>query len=139
MEVGLLSELYAGDELVAAQFGLRCDPVLAGWHLTYSAALPKYSPGLIPVLHLARAAAASGIHRINMGRGAAEYKAMFSSRDLFVAEGQVVRRSSGRGTALGPVRIGAWASSVRQRASALVPAGYGLGAHFTLREGERRP
>jgi CelD/BcsL family acetyltransferase involved in cellulose biosynthesis len=92
---GLLSELYAGDELVAVQFGLRCGPVLAGWHLAYNTALPRYSPGLISILHLARAAAASGIQHIDMGRGAAEYKAMFSSRDLVVAEGQVVRRSSG--------------------------------------------
>jgi CelD/BcsL family acetyltransferase involved in cellulose biosynthesis len=92
---GLLSELYAGDQLVAVQFGLRCGPVLAGWHLTYNTALPRYSPGLIQILHLARAAAASGIHRIDMGRGAAAYKTMFSSQDLFVAEGQVVRRSSG--------------------------------------------
>ena len=92
---GLLSELYAGDQLVAVQFGLRCGPVLAGWHLTYNTALPRYSPGLIQILHLARAAAASGIHRIDMGRGAAEYKAMFSSQDPFMAEGQVVMRSSG--------------------------------------------
>jgi CelD/BcsL family acetyltransferase involved in cellulose biosynthesis len=92
---GLLSELYAGDELVALQFGLRCGPVLAGWHLTYNTALRRYSPGLIQILHLAEAASASGIHRIDMGRGAAPYKSMFSSEDLFVAEGQVVRRSLG--------------------------------------------
>jgi CelD/BcsL family acetyltransferase involved in cellulose biosynthesis len=92
--VGLLSELYAGDELVAVQFGLRCGPVLAGWHLTYNAARPRYSPGLLQILHLARAAAASGIKTIDMGRGAAGYKAMFSSHEHFVAEGQVVRRSS---------------------------------------------
>jgi CelD/BcsL family acetyltransferase involved in cellulose biosynthesis len=93
---GVLSELYAGDELVAIQFGLRCGPVLAGWHLTYNAGLPRYSPGLLQILHLARAAAASGIQTIHMGRGATAYKAMFSSsQDLFVAEGQVVRRSSG--------------------------------------------
>jgi CelD/BcsL family acetyltransferase involved in cellulose biosynthesis len=92
---GVLSALYAGDELVAVQFGLRCGSVLAGWHLAYNRALPRYSPGLIQILHLARAAAACGIDRIDMGRGAAAYKAMFSSQDLFVAEGQVVRRSPG--------------------------------------------
>jgi CelD/BcsL family acetyltransferase involved in cellulose biosynthesis len=86
------------------QFGLRCGPVLAGWHLTYNTALPGYSPGLIQILHLARAAAARGIHRIDMGRGAAGYKAMFSSQDLFVAGGEVVRRSSG--AALYSVRYG---------------------------------
>jgi CelD/BcsL family acetyltransferase involved in cellulose biosynthesis len=90
---GLLSELYAGDRLVALQFGLRCGPVLAGWHLTYNRALSKYSPGLIQILHLARAAAADGIVRIDMGRGAADYKDMFSSQNLFVAEGEVLRRS----------------------------------------------
>jgi CelD/BcsL family acetyltransferase involved in cellulose biosynthesis len=107
---GVLSELYAGERLVAVQFGLRCGPVLAGWHLTYNTDLPRYSPGLIQILHLARAAAASGIHRIDMGRGAAEYKAMFSSEDLLVAEGQVVRHSSG--AALHSVR---YASECRLR------------------------
>lgn len=92
---GLLSELYAGDELVAVQFGLRCGPVLSGWHLTYNTALPRYSPGLLQILHLARAAAACGIQTIDMGRGATAYKAMFSSTELFVAEGQAVRRSPG--------------------------------------------
>ncbi|MCR8692920.1 GNAT family N-acetyltransferase [Rhodococcus pyridinivorans] len=99
---GILSGLYAGDRLLAVQFGLRCGEVLAGWHLTYNIALPRYSPGLIQILHLARAAADAGIQQIDMGRGAAEYKTLFSSQDPLVAEGQVVTRS--RGATLHSVR-----------------------------------
>jgi CelD/BcsL family acetyltransferase involved in cellulose biosynthesis len=92
---GLLSQLYAGEQLVAVTFCLRCGPLLDGWHLAYNSALRRYSPGLLQILHLAQAAAAAGIHRIDMGPGAAPYKVMFSSQDSFVAEGQVVRRSLG--------------------------------------------
>lgn len=94
---GLQSELYAGDQLVALHFGLRAGPVLAGWHLTYNRELPKYSPGLIQILQLARSAADAGIERIDMGAGAASYKEMFSSGEVMVAAGEVVRRSAASG------------------------------------------
>lgn len=91
---GLQSELYAGDQVVALHFGLRAGPVLAGWHLTYNRDLPKYSPGLIQILQLARSAADAGIERIDMGAGTASYKEMFSSGSVIVAAGEVVRQSA---------------------------------------------
>jgi CelD/BcsL family acetyltransferase involved in cellulose biosynthesis len=91
---GLQSELYAGDQLVALHFGLRAGPVLAGWHLTYNRELPKYSPGLIQILQLARSAPEAGIGRIDMGAGAASYKDLFSSGNVVVASGEVFRRSA---------------------------------------------
>lgn len=91
---GLQSALYAGDQLVALHFGLRAGPVLAGWHLTYNRELPKYSPGLIQILQLARSAADAGIERIDMGAGTASYKDLFSSGEVVVAAGEVVRRSA---------------------------------------------
>jgi hypothetical protein len=44
-------------------------------------------------LHTAQAAATAGIHYIDLGRGAMDYKDLFKSWDLYVAEGQIVRRS----------------------------------------------
>ncbi len=107
---GVLSQLYAGEQLVGLQFGLRCGPLLAGWHITYNSALRRYSPGLIQIRQLAQAAADAGIHRIDMGRGAAPYKAMFSSQDPVVAEGEVVRRSLGA-----PLQKARYASERRLR------------------------
>ncbi|MCA1709048.1 MAG: GNAT family N-acetyltransferase, partial [Actinobacteria bacterium] len=53
----------------------------------------KSSPGLLLHLGLAEAAAATGMNHIDMGRGPKEYKELLKSRDLVVAEGQVLRRA----------------------------------------------
>ncbi|MGH3920253.1 MAG: GNAT family N-acetyltransferase [Pseudonocardiaceae bacterium] len=89
---GLLSVLYAGEQLVAAHFGLRSARVIAAWFPTYDIRFSRLSPGLLLHLRLAEAAAADGVDHIDMGRGAKEYKESFKSRDLIVAEGRVVRR-----------------------------------------------
>lgn len=89
---GLLSCLYAGEELVAAHFGLRSDWVIPTWFLAYNTGFKKYSPGLLLQLCLAEAAATAGMNHIDMGKGAKEYKEVFKSRDLVVAEGRVLRR-----------------------------------------------
>ncbi len=89
---GLLSCLYAGEQLVAAHFGLRYDRVIAAWFPTYDIRFSRLSPGLLLHLYLAEAAAADGVDHIDLGRGAKDYKESFKSRDLVVAEGRVVRR-----------------------------------------------
>jgi CelD/BcsL family acetyltransferase involved in cellulose biosynthesis len=89
---GLLSCLYAGDQLVAGNFGLRSDQVIPTWFTAYDTRFKKYSPGLLLPLCLAEAAAAAGMNHIDMGRGPKEYKEFFKSRDLVVAEGRVLRR-----------------------------------------------
>ncbi|HUN33867.1 MAG TPA: GNAT family N-acetyltransferase [Trebonia sp.] len=91
---GLLSALYAGDHLVAAQFGLRTEALLVGWFTAYDTSLGKYSPGLIHIKGLAEEMAAAGIRAIDMGGGAKNYyKETMKSYDSLVAQGVVTSRS----------------------------------------------
>jgi CelD/BcsL family acetyltransferase involved in cellulose biosynthesis len=91
---GLLSVLYAGDQVVAAQFGLRTETLLVGWFTGYEASLRKYSPGLIHIKGLAEEMAAAGVRMIDMGGGAKNYyKETMKSDDSFVAQGVVTSRS----------------------------------------------
>jgi CelD/BcsL family acetyltransferase involved in cellulose biosynthesis len=91
---GMLSGLYAGDRLVAAQFGLRTEDLLVGWFTGYETSLGKYSPGLVHIKALAEEMAAAGIRTIDMGGGAKNYyKETMKSYDGFVAQGIVAGRS----------------------------------------------
>lgn len=91
---GLLSVLYAGDQPVAAQFGLRTKSLLVGWFTAYDTRLSKYSPGLLHHLRLTEEAAASGISTIDMGAGTRNYyKETLKTDDSVVAQGFVTGRS----------------------------------------------
>jgi CelD/BcsL family acetyltransferase involved in cellulose biosynthesis len=89
----ILSVLYAGDAPVAAHFGMRFERVLAYWFPSYDTSYAAYSPGAIHNLRMVEAAAAAGIELIDLGKGAKRYKETMKSRDIFVAEGVVTRRS----------------------------------------------
>jgi CelD/BcsL family acetyltransferase involved in cellulose biosynthesis len=90
---GELSMLYADDQPIAGHFGLRTEQVLVGWFPAYDVRFAKYSPGLIQHLRMAEAAAATGIQYIDLGKGQREYKDAMKTRELMVAEGQVLRPS----------------------------------------------
>lgn len=90
---GMLSVLYAGDQPVAAQFGLGAGNIFHGWFTAYDPRFSRYSPGLILVKKMAEEFPA-GIHLIYMGRGSNSYKDAMKSRDVFVAEGVAVSRSA---------------------------------------------
>jgi CelD/BcsL family acetyltransferase involved in cellulose biosynthesis len=90
---GLLSVLYAGDQPVAAQFGLRAGDILVGWFTGYDARFAKYSPGLIHLRQMAEQLAATGVCAIYMGKGALRYTKFLRSYDILVAEGVVTGRS----------------------------------------------
>jgi CelD/BcsL family acetyltransferase involved in cellulose biosynthesis len=89
---GMLSLLYAGEQLVAGHLGLRSASVLPTWFPSYDTRFRRHSPGLLLHLELAKAAAAAGIDQIDLGRGSKDYKEELKSGDLHVAEGRVVRR-----------------------------------------------
>jgi CelD/BcsL family acetyltransferase involved in cellulose biosynthesis len=91
---GNLEALYSGDELVAANFSMRADWLLASWFSAYSRAFGKYSPGALLRWRSAEVAATNGIRQISLGRGPEGYKLMFKNADQFVFEGQVTRRSA---------------------------------------------
>jgi len=86
---GLLSVLYAGDEMVAAHMGLRSHTSWHWWFPTYDPRFAKYSAGLILLLAMAERAAARGIGRIDLGRGESRYKRRLMSASVWVAGGCV--------------------------------------------------
>jgi CelD/BcsL family acetyltransferase involved in cellulose biosynthesis len=91
---GVLSALYAGDDLVAAQFGLRSERLFVGWFTAYDTRFRKYAPGVVHLRLLAEEMADVGISVIDMGAGAENYyKEVMKSRDGYVALGIVTNRS----------------------------------------------
>lgn len=84
---GVLSALWVGDTLAAAHFGIRTRRVLHYWIPAYNHELARYSPGLLALMELARAAPEHGIERIDLGTGEERYKlrAATGSMDLAVA------------------------------------------------------
>jgi CelD/BcsL family acetyltransferase involved in cellulose biosynthesis len=87
----LLSVLYAGDTLVAADFGLRCGGLLGAWFSAYDLRFSRESPGMIQHLRMAEQAASLGVQLIDMGAGPGPYKDTLKSGDLSVGAGMVAR------------------------------------------------
>jgi len=92
--LGLLSVLYAGDQPVAAQFGLRNHRQLVGWFTGYDIRYAKYSPGLIHLMLMARELASASVQTIHMGKGALKYTQSLRNGDVPVSEGMVAARST---------------------------------------------
>jgi CelD/BcsL family acetyltransferase involved in cellulose biosynthesis len=90
---GTLSVLYVRDQEVAAHFGLRTDSTLSCWFPAYDIGLAKYSPGLLLHLKMAEAAAAAGLQRLDLGKGAEEYKQSLKTGDSVIGEGWIERPS----------------------------------------------
>jgi len=88
---GVLSVLYAGDEVAAVQMGLRSRDVWHHWFPAYNQKFAKYSPGLILFLRMAQHASAAGLHRIELGGGSYPYKQAFANSSIMLAEGAVAR------------------------------------------------
>jgi CelD/BcsL family acetyltransferase involved in cellulose biosynthesis len=91
---GRLSVLYAGDQMVAAHFGLSSPSVIPTWWPTYDTRFAPYSPGLHLHLEMARAAAEAGIGAIELGSGYKDYKEWLKTYDVVVGEGRVRRPSA---------------------------------------------
>lgn len=92
---GRLSALYAGDQLVAAHFGMRSREVWHWWFPVYSHAHAAYSPGSLLLLQVAQAAAAEGHRLLDLGKGDEPYKASFADIALPLMEGCVARDALG--------------------------------------------
>jgi CelD/BcsL family acetyltransferase involved in cellulose biosynthesis len=89
----VLSVMHAGEIPVAAHLNLRSGHVLAGWFPAYDTRFRRYSLGLNLRMRETEAAAAAGVHQIDMGKGFKDYKEKLKSHDIFVAEGIVTRPS----------------------------------------------
>jgi CelD/BcsL family acetyltransferase involved in cellulose biosynthesis len=86
---GTLSALYAGEVVAAVEFGIRTSRVWHSWFPAYNRELSRYSPGLMLVLELARAAAPLGIREIDLGKGEVRYKLALATGSHELLEGCV--------------------------------------------------
>jgi CelD/BcsL family acetyltransferase involved in cellulose biosynthesis len=86
---GMLSLLYAGDELLAGHFGMRSRNVWHYWFPSYDPRAAKYSPGLILLLKIAAHAPSIGIKTIDLGKGMSLYKERLMNTSINVATGSV--------------------------------------------------
>jgi len=93
---GLVSTLHAGDKLIAAMIGMRSYGVVSAWIPTLNPEYRKYSPGLLLHLELAKAAAADGVDRIDLGRGLNQLKISLGSASIPLALGAVDSRPVNR-------------------------------------------
>ena len=89
---GMLSALYAGDEIVAADMGMRSRHIWNSWDSAYNPKFARYSPGLLLMLDMARYAATTGLAGIELG-GCDEYpyKRSLMNRSVMLLEGTVGR------------------------------------------------
>ena len=72
---GVLSALWFGDTLAAAQLSIRSRRVLHYLIPAYNVELARFSPGIVCLVHVAHACAcAEGIERIELGIGDARFK-----------------------------------------------------------------
>lgn len=88
---GILSVLRAGDEVVAAHYGMIENGLLHYWFPTYNPAFGKYSPGTALFCSILQSATASGIHCLDMGYGEQPYKLKQADATGIVISGCVSR------------------------------------------------
>jgi CelD/BcsL family acetyltransferase involved in cellulose biosynthesis len=88
-----LSVLYAGEQPVSIQLGLRTRGVLMGWFTGYNVQFRKYSPGMIHVMRMAEELPSRGVEVLDMGKGAARFTKALKNGEVFVAEGTATARS----------------------------------------------
>jgi CelD/BcsL family acetyltransferase involved in cellulose biosynthesis len=90
---GILSAVYAGETLLAAQLGLRDGGVLHWWFPVYNRARSELGPGLILLRELIAAAPGNGITRIDLGKGDEDYKFRVMTGSVPVCTGEIVRHA----------------------------------------------
>lgn len=86
---GMLSALYAGEQLIAVHFGMRSATIWHYWFPAYNPTFAKYSPGVMLLLEMAKAATAMGIRAIDLGCGEHSYKERLMNGFVETASGRV--------------------------------------------------
>lgn len=86
---GMLSVLYAGEQVVAAHLGLRSRRAWHYWFPCYDRGFEKYSPGSILLMEMAKSAESLGLRHIDLGRGLQDYKLRFQNDGIALAAGLV--------------------------------------------------
>lgn len=91
---GQLVALFAGDDLVAAEFGMRSHGTYHSWIGTYNDKFFNASPGLMLLYQLASCAHEHGINIIDLGKGNEPYKQRIANGSLRIAEGCIDTRTT---------------------------------------------
>jgi CelD/BcsL family acetyltransferase involved in cellulose biosynthesis len=112
---GMLSALYAGEELVAVHMGMRSRTVWHYWMPAYEPRHAKLSPGLILLMRMAQAAPGLGITTIDMGKGQMDYKERFMNGSVPLAEGRVCMSRLVAAVADGVRQARVWMGRMRDR------------------------
>lgn len=86
---GILSVLYAGEQIAALHLGMMAAGVLHYWFPAYCPDLGRYSPGLVQLLRTVQDAPTLGLRRIDLGKGDEPFKASFMTGYTSVGEGAV--------------------------------------------------
>jgi CelD/BcsL family acetyltransferase involved in cellulose biosynthesis len=86
---GVCSVLRAGDRIVAAHMGMRSAHVLHYWFPAYDPQFAKFSTGIILLLRMAQALAATGLRTIDLGGGKSLYKTRLMTGEVAIQEGSV--------------------------------------------------
>lgn len=87
---GMLSALYARDQIVALHFGMRSRTVLNWWFPRHDERFDRNSPGIMLRLAVAEAMVATGLQRIDLGLGSeASYKPRLANGAIELVEGRV--------------------------------------------------
>lgn len=89
-----LSVTYAGDQIAAVHFGMRCRNLLHAWFPTYNVELSEFSPGFLHWIETMKSSQSTGISRIDLGKGNEHYKTRFMSGAVTVQQGTVDLHSS---------------------------------------------
>lgn len=105
---GILSTLHAGDDLLAAHFGMRSQTVWHYWFPSYHHGYGNFSPGLLMLLDMAKTAQSLGLHVIDLGKGDAPYKTRMMSYGVPIAEGRIELPSIAASVRQLRVRSEAW-------------------------------
>ena len=88
---GVLSVLWAGDEIVAGHYGVRSTNTLHYWFPIVAPEFGKYSPGIQLVLEMCREATANRIQEIDLGYGNQEFKYKLANDSYQVLCGTAAR------------------------------------------------
>jgi CelD/BcsL family acetyltransferase involved in cellulose biosynthesis len=86
---GILSAVYAGQTLLAAQLGLRDGAVLHWWFPAFNRAHAELGPGWMLLRELIAAAPITGLTRIDLGHGDEDYKRRAMTGSVSLCEGEV--------------------------------------------------
>ncbi len=86
---GLLSAMWAGEELIGVHFGILTNDVLHYWFPVFDPAYARYSPGTEVLLRSAEAAADIGVRKLDLGYGDDPYKLKFSNGIETLACGRI--------------------------------------------------